>query len=323
MMKIENKSFNGEIVEVKEMDLNGKRVGIVKGYLATWHKDIQSGIYGMPDIIVKGAYTKSIQEFKARNNRTLKMKRDHYQVIGGFPINTLKEDNRGLYGEGEINLDTQLGRETYSLALQKVLVDFSIGHFVRKETIEDNTRKILDAELFEASIVEEPKNRYAQITEIKSASPLLEPMDSKINWNEEEALERVLELKYRDGSGSDAFIGGVLVADVVDGKLKVHPDALRRAAAEVKSTTDQLLVERYFAKLGLDSPFSNKLFYTLDDVKSLSKAEIKSLLIDSGIFSNGAARLIVAKMADDVSSPENDGLKTLLERIQSISEVIK
>ena len=46
------------------------------------------------------------------------------RVIGGFPVETLREDGTGLFGVGEVNLDTQAGREVYSMARQGVLRDF-------------------------------------------------------------------------------------------------------------------------------------------------------------------------------------------------------
>lgn len=168
-MRLERATLAGEIVEVKEMSINGVPVGIVKGYIATWQKDHYPGIYGVPDRIVKGAYTRTLQEHKARNNRQIRLKDNHGRTIGGFPIDTAREDNIGLYAEGHINLDTQLGKEAYSLARQRVLVDFSVGHIVKKDTIENGERLIYDADLIEGSITDEPKNRWAKVSEVKSA----------------------------------------------------------------------------------------------------------------------------------------------------------
>lgn len=323
-MRLECGLFSGRIIETKSIDVNGVPVGVVAGYIASWTPDAHDGRYGVRDQILKGAYTKSIQEHKARNNRQVRLKNQHYQIIGGFPIETVKEDNVGLYGVGHINLDTQLGREAYSLARQGVLVDFSVGHIVKQEKIEDGKRKIIEAELFEGSIVDEPKNQRARITEVKSVSSNLDIIDDQsYTWNEDAARARVMDMKYADGNAADAFVGGHLIADFIDGKLRVIPEALRIAAREVKSRNDQLTIERYFAKLGEASPFEEKMFYTLDDVKGLSRMELKEIFTASGIFSNGAVRAIVARMSDDVSSHDDAELSNLIENIRSAARNLK
>ncbi len=323
-MRLECGLFSGRIIETKSVDINGVSVGVVAGYIASWSPDAHDGRYGVKDQIVKGAYTKSIQEHKARNNRQVRLKDQHSRVIGGFPIETVKEDNVGLYGIGHINLETQLGREAYALARQGVLVDFSVGHIVIQERIEEGKRKIIEAELFEGSIVDEPKNQRARITEVKSATSNLEVLtDSNYKWDESAALARVMEMKYADGNAAEAFIGGRLIADFIDGRLRVIPEALRIVASEVKSKSEQLAVERYFAKLGEPSPFEEKMFYTLDDVKGLSRMELKELFTASGIFSNGAVRAIVARMSDDVSSHDEAELSNLIENIRSAARNLK
>lgn len=322
-MRTERAVLSGEIIETKEMNINGNPVGVIRGYIATWQPDARPGIYGVKDRIMPGAYAASIQEHKSRNNRQVRLKNQHYQVIGGFPIDMVREDNKGLFAEGHINLNMQLGRETYALARQGVLVDMSVGHIVDQEEIKDGYRNILKAQLIEGSIVDEPANRGAVITEVKrgvsSDLPIMAP--SAYEWNEEHALARVMEMKYANGNAFDAFIDGILIADFVEGKLQAIPAALRAAAGEVKSREGQLTIERYFAKMGEKSPFESKLFYTLDDVKSLSKAEMKDLLSSCGVFSNGAARAIVSRMVDDVKP--DSGLAELLNKIRSTTNAIK
>lgn len=322
-MRTERAMLSGEIIETKEMVVNGVNVGVIRGYIATWEPDARPGIYGVKDRIMRGAYAASIQEHKARNNRQVRLKNQHYQVIGGFPIENVREDNKGLFAEGHINLNMQLGRETYALAQQRVLVDMSVGHIVDQEEIKDGYRNILKAQLIEGSIVDEPANRGAIITEvkggIKSDLPVLS--DASYKWQEDEARGRVLEMKYSQGDASAAFVEGLLIADLIEGKLQVVPVALKAAASKVNSREGQLTVERYFAKMGEKSPFESKLFYTLDDVKSLGKAELKDLLTNSGVFSHGAARAIVARMVDE--SKPDDGLSTLLEKIKLTTNNLK
>lgn len=328
-MSIERSSLSGEIVEVKQIEINGVPIGVVAGYIATWQKDHYRGVYGIPDRIIKGAYARSIQEHKARKNRQIRLKDNHGRVIGGFPIETAREDNVGLYAEGHINLDTQLGREAHSLARQRVLVDFSVGHIVKKDKIENGERLIYDADLIEGSIADEPKNRWANVTEVKNAHFADLPIvPGEYSWNEDEARARVMELKFADGNGADAFVGDHLIADVIDGKLMVVPAAIHIAAEEVKQAGNksaQLVLERYFGKMELKSPFDTKLFYTVDDVRAWTNAEFKDALMSTGMFSNGAARALVAKFREQNGSDpsSNADYGSLMEKIQSAIDVAK
>jgi HK97 family phage prohead protease len=158
---------SGRQLEVKQEERNGVPVGIVAGYIATWDPDT-GGIFGMPDQFVEGAFAASIEEHRSRGNRQVRLKDHHGRTIGGFPIATVKEDSIGLFGRGEINLETQLGREAFSLARQGVLSDFSVGFVALDDAVEGDIRRITKADLIEGSIVDEPANRAAKITEVKS-----------------------------------------------------------------------------------------------------------------------------------------------------------
>lgn len=156
----------GRVVETKESERNGVPVGIVAGYISTWTPDT-GGIFGVPDQFVPGAWAESLAEHRARGNRQVRLKDMHGRTIGGFPIETVREDDRGLFGVGEINLVSQLGREAFSLARQGVLTDFSVGFSAVDDTVEGGLRLIRKAILWEGSIVDEPANQAARITEVK------------------------------------------------------------------------------------------------------------------------------------------------------------
>jgi HK97 family phage prohead protease len=163
-----NKTFiNSELVEVKSEMREGIEVGIVKGYIATWDLDRGNGY--VRDQFLRGAFKKSIRDHKSKN-RSLRLKDHHGRTIGGFPSKTLKEDDRGLYGIGEINLEVQQGKEAYSLAKQGVLTDFSVGFSISKSNRDEqkDVRIITEAVLWEGSIVDEPMNPFANITEVKN-----------------------------------------------------------------------------------------------------------------------------------------------------------
>lgn len=168
MPDLETKYAGGKVTEVKSpVDDHGVTIGVVEGHIASFMPD-QGGIFGVPDQFMRGAFLDSINEHKARNNRPVRLRDHHGRTIGKFPIDTVKEDELGLFGRGEINLEVQQGREAHALARQGTLTDFSIGFKSLDDRVEDGIRRIFKASIVEGSIVDEPLNRQAQITEVKS-----------------------------------------------------------------------------------------------------------------------------------------------------------
>ncbi len=166
---VETKFIGGRIVEVKQATRNGVEVGILEGYIATWDAD-SGGKFGVPDQFSRGAFTNSIADHVRRGNRPIRLKDHHGRTIGGFPIEMVKEDEIGLFGVGEVNLETQFGREAHSLARQGVLTDFSIGFSAVDDKIDGGVRRIFESIVWEGSVVDEPINQNAVITEVKSAA---------------------------------------------------------------------------------------------------------------------------------------------------------
>jgi len=167
----EVKALPFEITSVKSEVVNGVEVGIIEGYASTWDKDRGD------DIILKGAFTDSIKEHKEKE-RPIRMLYQHssMNLIGGFPIDSLREDEKGLFVRGEINLTKgQQGEFAYSLAKQGVLTDMSIGFSIMsredvdfKDDGEDVIRVIKKLALREISLVGEPMNERANITQVKN-----------------------------------------------------------------------------------------------------------------------------------------------------------
>ena len=166
--KLEYKSFDFEVSETKEIDREGQKFGIVIGFLATFGGDkFDRG----NDTFQFGAFTDSINEHKARNNRPIRMLFQHTrsEVIGGFPISLVEQTEKGLLVTGEINLDVQKGREVYALTKQGVITDMSIGFSVNEELTDDEGRRtITRAAIWEGSMVDEPMDMGATITDVKS-----------------------------------------------------------------------------------------------------------------------------------------------------------
>ena len=161
-------NLNVSDVEIKEATSSNEKIGVFVGHLATFDKDRTD------DVFVKGAFTKSIDRHKDNGQRSIRMlgQHDSDQLIGGFPISKVREDEKGLWVEGNINLEVQRGKELFSLMKQGVLSDMSIGFSIPKngQEFKNGTRFIKEAEIWEGSLVTEPANIKAQIVAIKSQS---------------------------------------------------------------------------------------------------------------------------------------------------------
>jgi HK97 family phage prohead protease len=309
----ENKCMGGHVVETKEAQRNGVKVGILEGYIATWDMDTGQGArFGVPDRFVQGAFADSIQEHKDRKNRQVRFKDHHGRTVGGWPIDNIKEDNVGIFGAAEVNLETQQGAELYSLAKQDVLVDFSVGFSVNPggDKIDNDERVILSAVLWEGSIVDEPMNRKAQITQVKSANPFVDlPVyEGSHTWDAKSAEANVAALTFKEGEGRHAYLDAeckILIADVIEGKLHIIPEALFAAAEELKtqdSPPQELVrhIERYCSKMSKPSPFDeeSKAFFNVEEVKAWTRRNFEEALINSGAFSKGASKLLASRMEE-------------------------
>lgn len=357
-MNKEIKRIGGNVIEVKEEDRNGVKVGIVKGYIATW--DVDRGDWtGVKDQFVRGAFLKSLAEHREKN-RQIRLKDHHGRTIGGFPIEMVKEDDIGLLGVGEVNLEVQQGREAHSLAKQGVLVDFSIGYSVVDSTMENDLRTITEAIVWEGSIVDEPMNPKAKITEVKTVVPFqdLPLADRDRPWEGDKAVARLREFTDSEEAPSASYRRGFLwydkadmenygayklpIADIVDGSMVAIPRAIFAAAAAMSGARGGVdipdderegviaHINRYYEKMDLPSPFEESgKHYVADDVKDWTPRQLEKALRTSGAFSKSAAKAIASRLQelDLVPDPDNTTdtkeLSELMRDIKSFTDSMR
>lgn len=165
-MNMEYKIFTFAISETKSNVYDGKCIGTVKGYASTY-----GNIDRTNDIIFEGAFDKSIEDYKTKNRQ---MKVYYQHNVGDIPIGGIRPDNivsdkNGLFVTMDINTKVQRGSEVYELAKQGVLSDISIGFTTNDyDYSKDGVRCLKELALWEASIVGEPANTQAKITEVKN-----------------------------------------------------------------------------------------------------------------------------------------------------------
>lgn len=102
----------------------------------------------------------------------------HDQPIGVFRNITNTEE--GLVVEGELNLDTVKGRESWSLLKQGALKALSVGFTILEKALKDGIRYIQKAELHEISLVTIPANPEARILALKEHDERIEQLTQEI-----------------------------------------------------------------------------------------------------------------------------------------------
>lgn len=273
---METKHLGGKITDFKQIDRNGIPVGIVEGYIATW--DIDRG----NDRFKPGAFTEHLKELRAKN-RGPRLKDNHGRTVGIFPIENVKEDSRGLFGIGEINLEVQQGRELYSLVKQKAMTDFSIGYSVQDVEYINGIREIIKSRVWEGSVVDEPMNPEANITDVKSIGDRSELpkgfFDLDYRWEPEQALKRI------DGKEDQSFLNDKIhICDIHKGVLKIVPRAVFAARLQLTKEKgfdqEKEIINCLYKEMGLEPPFKDGKVksFCLTEIKNLTKSDFRDIL---------------------------------------------
>jgi len=151
-------------MQTKDSNIQIKKLGedgSFEGYGAIFD-NVDS--YG--ETIVKGAFTKSLEDYAQKNQRVVMLwQHDIYNPIGVWE--NLHEDEKGLKGRGKLNLDVAKGRETYALMKQGALSGLSIGYTVVKGKPKGNVRLLEELKLYEISAVTFPANGEARVSSVK------------------------------------------------------------------------------------------------------------------------------------------------------------
>lgn len=169
--EIERRSFG--LLETKAEDAEA---GTLSGYGAMFG-NVDS--YG--DVIEKGAFTRTLKEWKARGKLPPMLLQHGGGMFGGsaddmVPIGqwtSMVEDAKGLRVEGRLfALDTQRGRYLHEGLKAGALDGLSIGFVAREVRYGDGKkepeRTLTDIELWELSVVTFPANDKARVSHAKS-----------------------------------------------------------------------------------------------------------------------------------------------------------
>ncbi len=149
----------------KDIDV---KQGIVTGYFAHFGSKDSDG-----DIIVEGAFTKSIRENGPKsNNPRIKHLLDHNKKNAVATIMDLKEDSFGLYYESKAGRHTA-GRDFLLMVEDGIITEHSHGYITLKEQQKSDANYIYENMLLEGSSLQFwGANSNTPVTGIKSAEDL-------------------------------------------------------------------------------------------------------------------------------------------------------
>ena len=148
-------------MEFRQLSLEWKAdgQGVIEGYGAVFDMVDNGG-----DIVVAGAFAKSLQS--GRKTRML-FQHNADQVIGVW--DEVAEDGNGLRVKGRILTGVAAGATAYELVKEKAIDGLSIGYRTVRSMDRAGKRAILEAELWEVSLVTFPMNEMARIDAVKAA----------------------------------------------------------------------------------------------------------------------------------------------------------
>jgi HK97 family phage prohead protease len=148
-------------MEIKHLSLEWKAddQGMIEGYGSVFDVVDQGG-----DIIAPGAFRQSLA-----SGRKVKMlyQHDPSSVVGVW--NTLEEDGKGLRVAGKLLTSVKAGAEAYEYVKAGAIDGLSIGYRTVKSMDRNGKRVIMQAELWEVSLVTFPMNEMARIDAVKAA----------------------------------------------------------------------------------------------------------------------------------------------------------
>lgn len=180
-------------METKFLSLEWKadEAGVIEGYGSVFDTVDNGG-----DIVAPGAFASSL-----RAGRKVKMllQHDPSDVIGVW--DELEEDGKGLRVKGRILTSVRKGAETHELVKAGAMDGLSIGYRTIKSMDRNGKRVILQADLWEVSLVTFPMNEMARIDAVKAA---------EMDRNE---IERLLTLR----AGLSRSVARKLLASGYDG----------------------------------------------------------------------------------------------------------
>jgi hypothetical protein len=209
-MQRETKTFKFTVEETND------EKGTFTGYASIW--DVIDS-YG--DVVVKGAFKKTIKEKKAFPVLWSHWPTEPMGVI------VASEDDRGLFVEGALNLDVQRSREVRSIMRQMKEAEIPMGMSIGFNTVKDDwdretgIRKLKEIRLWEISLCVFPALDPARVADVKADDPEFKPYANEhaARLRDPDDFVRIRQLWAKEDLGIRA-IGGPLKSDPEGGTVE-------------------------------------------------------------------------------------------------------
>lgn len=213
-------------MEFKNVSLEWKAddQGVIEGYGSVFDVVDQGG-----DIIAPGAFRQSLA-----SGRKAKMlfQHDPSAVIGVW--STLEEDQKGLRVTGKMLTSVKAGAEAYELVKAGAIDGLSIGYRTIKSMDRNGKRVIMQAELWEVSLVTFPMNEMARLDSVKAAEAFKDFRDgntASLKRNVEEYLREAGFSNAEAKAGASALASKIgAMREAGTGLVEGMAETLKRAA---------------------------------------------------------------------------------------------
>jgi HK97 family phage prohead protease len=284
------------------------------------------------DIIEKGAFASWLTKSKESNIKSIPMFWSHAinEPIGVFPMDHIKEDDKGLFVRGILPKEDSFvsGRVIPQMKIGSVR-KMSIGFKILDSDYKAGARVLKSIHVHEGSLTAIPANENAEVLSFKTIMPFtnLPLADRKSPWNQDAAIGRVrqwagieqdedlqdpdVQKKYRQAFfwydrnyGSNYYAYSLPFCDIIDGKLTAIPRGIFAAANAINSRNYNSdvpsydrpgvirTVERYYEKMGLESPFGAA--FRIDDMGAYDDRALEKLLKSGARFSGKTSRSLIS-----------------------------
>lgn len=160
-------------MKVKTNSVDSSRLKFTgEGRKFSGYASVFGGVDSCGDTIIPGAYAKTLQG----RARPIQMRWNHHGPVIGKWLD-IKEDDVGLFVEGELTGGHSVAEDVYALMKHGAIDGMSIGYIpVNERKREDGVNELHEIELVEISPVESPADLGARISDVKSAAESAESL---------------------------------------------------------------------------------------------------------------------------------------------------
>jgi uncharacterized protein len=175
--------------------------GIISGYASVWAGQPGGEVDSYGDQIGRNAFSATLEAHKAAGTMPVMLwSHNPARPVGRWV--EIREDDRGLFVVGQLNLQTEAGKEAFAHLQARDIGGLSIGFQVADGGFQrqaDGSRLLTAVSLYEISVVAMQAARGARITEVKS----MQSQRDLERWLHDEAkLPRAAAVKVARGGWS-------------------------------------------------------------------------------------------------------------------------